>query len=96
MLAVFLTHLGGCDQGSPCVAYSSGTCCGAGAVVLLSLRKAAREPLHLLFGHLAATTDGAVLSSYAGVPKWLGIWPNDKTGHFVNSCLAAHQLKKEN
>lgn len=50
----------------------------------------------MLFSHLAATLDGMVLLLCARIPKWLGIWPKDKTGHFVNSCVSAHQLGKEN
>lgn len=50
----------------------------------------------LLFGYLAAALSGVVLSLNPGIPKWLGIWPNYKTGHFANSYLSAHQLGKEN
>lgn len=63
-------------------------------MALSSLSKGTRKLLHLLFGHLAATQDGIILPLNAGIPKWLGIWPNDKTGHFVNGCLLAHKLKE--
>lgn len=72
------------------------TCCGIGTLALSSLRKGTGKLLRLLFGHLAATRDGIILPLNAGIPKWLGIWLNDKTGHFVISCLLAHKLKNEN
>ena len=96
VLADFLTHLGVVLRAPPAGGYSSDTCCRVGTVALSSLRPGTGKLLHLLFGHLAATQDGIILPLNVGIPKWLGIWPNDKTGHFVNSCLLAHKLKKEN
>lgn len=94
MLAVFLTCPGGCGPGSLSGCLQLWPYWVVGPKVLLSLRKEARESLHLLFGPCAAL-DGVVLSLNTGVPKWPGIWSNDETGHFVNSCLSAHWLGKE-
>lgn len=96
VLADFLTHLGAVIRAPPLrVTIARHLLQGWNCGPVLS-EQGTRKLLHLLFGHLAATQDGIILPLNAGIPKWLGIWPNDKAGHFVNSCLLAHKLKKEN
>lgn len=80
----------------PAVEYSSGTCCGLVLCPAVSEDRSqgtipfAIWPLDCLPGSCES------FPLNAGIPKWLGMWPNSKTGRFSNSFLSPLQLGSKN
>ena len=84
----------GCDQGSPCSWRQPWHLLGGWGCGRALLRTGAGSAPFAAWP--LGRPPGWCSSLNAGVPKWLGIWPSDKTGHFANSCLLAHHLGKKN